>query len=215
MGTPHEPCGHTGLQPFPIIFWLWAFQNNILQPTFRGKLSQLFQCYLLVWVFLHRKPWLSSILFHQVNHYFEVLTKILPLLIHQCLNRDPDSWSLMQLLTHETSLTSPFRPIAAWLFGDVEISSELPCSRAVTPQTHNFASKQILTDQFYCVATWWIRREFKHHTKKLWWYFKILCSFSYSFYCVLVREKCLLWKSFSMNQVFQRKKQNEEVSTEV
>lgn len=76
-----------------------------------------------------RKPWLSSILFHQVNHYFEVLTKILPLQIHQCLKTNADSWSLTQLLTHETSLMLLFRPIIEQLDcleGVVEMSSELP-----------------------------------------------------------------------------------------
>lgn len=86
MGTSHRPCRHTGLHPFPAIFWLWAFQSNVFKSMFSEKFSQLFQCYLSARVFLHRNPWLSLIFFHQVSHYFEVLIKILALLTHQLLD---------------------------------------------------------------------------------------------------------------------------------
>lgn len=50
---------------------------------------------------------------------------------------------------------------------------------------YNFASKQILTDQFYCIATWWITGEFKHHKKCDGISFSLYCIFSQGKMCIL------------------------------
>lgn len=80
------------------------------------------------------------------------------------------------------------------------LSSELPWSKAVAPQKRNFASKQILTDQFYCIATWWIIGEFKHHTKNVMIFQN--CSFFSAFIAFLVRENVYYGRASAWTRFF-------------